>query len=185
MRLPILGVGPPEPATLNGSVATLLDVVSRNVERYGGHLRRSVRDFDQVHAQTVQWASRLADTSFCAVHGDLCPPNILLNPDHTVSAVLDWGFLSHFGDTSFDASVACGSYNLYGAHYRRNDDYLLSERVDRHGFDRGRLLGYRALYALLTSNAYSEDGTDGHYGWCVDCLNRDDIREAVSSTERE
>ncbi len=178
--LPILGVRHPEAATLNGSTSALLDVVSRNVDRYGDQLRRSVPDFDWVYAQTVQQVRQFSDAKLHAVHGDLCPPNILLGPDLNVTAVLDWGFLSHFGDTSLDASIACGSYNLYGEHSRVNDAYLVAECVDRHGYDHHRLLVYRALYAVLTSNAYSEDGTDGHYAWCVDNLNRDDIQAALS-----
>ena len=34
------------------------------------------------------------------------------------------------------------------------------------------LLAYRAVYSLLTSNAYSEMGTDGHFEWCVAMLQR-------------
>lgn len=179
-NLPILGVGPSDMAELHGAGAILLEVVSRNVGRFGDQLRRSVHDFDWLLEQTIRQVSELPKTGLRAVHGDLCPPNILIGPDRTVSAVIDWGFLSHFGDTSFDASIACGSYNLYGRHYRENDDYLLSQCVDNHGFDHHRLLVYRALYALLTSNAYSEDGTDGHYAWCVDNLNRRDIRKALA-----
>jgi aminoglycoside phosphotransferase (APT) family kinase protein len=129
--------------------------------------------------QTVQQVSQLPHTGRSAVHGDLCPPNILLGPDRTVSAVIDWGFLSHVGDTTFDATIACGSYNLYGKNYRHTDDYLMAESVDRHDFDRQHLLVYRALYALLTSNAYSEEGTDGHYDWCVGALKRNDVRDAL------
>lgn len=183
--LPILGIRPPDATTVNGSLSALLDVARRNVDRFGDQLRRSVRDFDWILEQAVQQVSQFSGTGLRAVHGDLCPPNILLDPDRTVSAVNDWGFLSHFGDASLDASIACGSYNLYGQHYRSNDDYLISVCTDRHGYDRQRLLVYRALYAILTSNAYSEGGTDGHYGWCVDNLNRDDIREALSGTMRE
>lgn len=177
---PILGGVPSSKAKTNGPGAILVEAAHGKVERYGDQLRRSVRDFDWVYAQTVQLVRQFADATLHVVHGDLCPPNILLGPDLNVTAIIDWGFLSHFGDTSLDASIACGSYNLYGQHYRVNDAYLVAECVDRHGYDHQRLLVYRALYAVLTSNAYSEDGTDGHFAWCVDNLNRDDIRAALS-----
>lgn len=178
--LPILGTLPPDATPPHNPTPTLLHIVRRNVERYGELLRRSVHDFDWVLERTIQKVSQLPVTGRSAVHGDLCPPNILLGPDRTVSAVVDWGFLSHVGDSTFDATIACGSYNLYGRHYRTTDAYLMAVCVDRHGFDCQRLLVLRALYALLTSNAYSEDGTDGHFGWCVGVLNRDDIRAALS-----
>lgn len=178
--LPILGIPPLDATPRQNAMPTLLHIVRRNVERFGNLLRRAVTDFDWVLERTIRHANRLPETGQSAIHGDLCPPNILIGPDGAVSAVIDWGFLSHVGDTTFDATVACGSFNLYGRNYRRTDDYLLSVCADRHGFDRQRLLIHRALYALLTSNAYSEDGTDGHFGWCVGALNRDDIRAALS-----
>jgi serine/threonine protein kinase len=167
-------------AGLNETGATVLEVAQGKVERYGDQLRRSVRDFDWVYAQTAQQVRQYVDGKLHVVHGDICPPNILLDSDLNVSAVIDWGLLSHFGDTALDASIACGSFNLYGDHYRENDAYLVAECVDRHGYDLQRLLVYRALYAILTSNAFSEDGTDGHYAWCVENLNRDDVRAALA-----
>ncbi len=94
-----------------------------------------------------------------------------------MSAVIDWGFLSLFGDSSLEAS---GIYNLYGDHHRKIDDFMLSTCVDAMGYDRHRLLVYRALYAIMTSKSYSEDGSDGQYAWCVNTLHRDDIRGALS-----
>ncbi len=178
--LPILGVAPSDEAKSDGSACVLLEVVSRKVERYGDQLRRSVQDFDRIYHLTVQQVRQISGAELHAVHGDLCPPNILLGPNLEVTAVLDWGFLSHFGDSSLDASIACGIYDMYGRYHRENDDVLLSECVNQQGYDRHQLLVYRALYAILTSNAYSEDGADGHYAWCVDTLNRHDVREALS-----
>lgn len=178
--LPILGVTPSDEAMSDGSAGVLLEVVSHKVERYGDQLRRSVEDFDRIYDLTVQQVSQITGSGLHAVHGDLCPPNILLGPDLEVTAVLDWGFLSHFGDSSLDASIACGIYDMYGTYHRENDDFLVSECVNQQGYDRHQLLVYRALYAILTSNAYSEDGADGHYAWCIDILNRPDVREALS-----
>lgn len=178
--LPILGIDPSDKAESDGYPRVLLEVASRKVERYGDQLRRSVRDFDWVHERTVERVSHRSGSGLHVIHGDLCPPNILLSPDLKVTAVVDWGFLSLFGDPSLDASIACGIYNMYGEHHREIDDVLMSECVNRMGYDRHTLLVYRALYAMLTSNSYSEDGSDGHYAWCVNTLNRDDVRDALS-----
>jgi len=180
--LPILGVAPT--AGHHRPIVHLLDIASRNVERYGDQLRRAVRDFDRLYESIVREVRQFPDAGPHVVHGDLCPPNILLDADLKVSAVIDWGFLSHFGDSLFDASIACGIYNMYGTYHRENDDFLVSEFVDRHDDDCHRLLVYRALYAILTSNVYSEDGTDGHYAWCAESLNRRDIREILARPSR-
>jgi hypothetical protein len=98
-----------------------------------------------------------------------------------VSTVIDWGFLSHVSDSALDASIACGIYDMYGPFTRERDEALVTACVSQHGYDGDRLLIYRALYAILTSNAYSDDGTDGHYAWCMETLNRADVRRALSS----
>lgn len=176
---PMVGVELSECAVMAGPVAMLLEVADRRVECFGDQLRRSVRDFDEVYAQTVGQLRRFSISSRQVVHGDLYPPNIFLNEDLTVSAVIDWGFLSHVGDAHVDASIACGVYGMYGPFARRHDETLVSACVSRLGFDRHRLLVYRALYAILTSNAYSVDGTDEHYAWCAATLNRADVRDAL------
>ncbi|MEJ7839866.1 MAG: aminoglycoside phosphotransferase family protein [Thermomicrobiales bacterium] len=175
--LPILGV------TLSGATdipgtTRLLEIAEGKVATYGNHLRASVPNFEQITLRV----SNLRVQTHCAIHGDICTPNVLINEIGQVSAVLDWGFASCFGDPAFDASVACGIYNMYGPHHRKLDDTLLDACVSRLGHSRNRLLIYRALYAVLTSNAYSEDGTDGHFDWCVEQLNRDDVQEALSQS---
>jgi aminoglycoside phosphotransferase len=179
--LPMIDVVLSGEAVSKGPIPMLLEVADRKMKRYGDQLRRSVQDFDEVYAQTVHQLQQVSAAGEQVVHGDLCPPNILLGPDLSVSAVIDWGFLSHVGDTSFDASIACGIYDMYGPFARPHDEAILSACVSRHGYDRHCLLVYRALYAILTSNAYSDDGTDGHYAWCVATLNRADIRTTLTA----
>lgn len=178
-ELPILGF------TLSGATnipgtTRLLEIADRKVETYGNHLRASVPNFDQRFAQITHHVASFRVETVSAIHGDICTPNLLINELGQVSAVLDWGFVSCFGDPAFDASVACGIYNMYGPHHRKLDDILMDACVSRLGHSRNQLLIYRALYAVLTSNAYSEDGTDGHYAWCVEQLDRDDVQEALS-----
>jgi hypothetical protein len=179
--LPMLGVLPSGGAVSEGPIPMLLEVAARKVDRYGDQLRRSVQDFDGVYASVVGQLCQVSGPATHVVHGDLCPSNILLGPDRMVSAVVDWGFLSHVGDPTFDASIACGTYDMYGPFARRHDEALLSGCVYRYGYDRRHLMVHRALYAILTANAYSDDGADGHYEWCVATLNRADIRDALSA----
>ena len=41
------------------------------------------------------------------------------------------------------------------------------------------LLIYQAAYAVATANAFTSDGSDGHFAWCIDQLRRSDIAEAL------
>ena len=179
--LAVLGVTPSRRARLGGQTAILLEIADQKVRRYGDLLRRSVPDFDEIYSRTVHHLIELPVTRAQAVHGDLCPENILLDEEGKVTAVLDWGFLSLFGDSAFDASVACGVYNMYGPHHRDLDEAFLLACQARLGYSRERLLLYRALYAVISSNAYSENERDGHYTWCVENLLRDELRGVLSS----
>lgn len=179
--LAVLGVTPSRRARFGGPTAILLEVADQKVRRYGDQLRRSVPGFDQIYSRTVHHLLELPVTGAQAVHGDLCPENILLDEEGKVAAVLDWGFLSLLGDAALDASVACGVYNMYGPHHRELDETFLTACQERLGYSRERLLLYRALYAIVSSNAYAEDGRDGQYAWCVENLLRDDLRSVLSS----
>jgi aminoglycoside phosphotransferase len=104
------------------------------------------------------------------VHGDICPPNVLMDGQR-VAAVLDWGFLSTAGDSTFEASLAAGFFDMYSPDARRLDD-LLTARFEELGHDRERMRLYRQAYAIITATIYDENAGDGHYAWCVSQLTR-------------
>lgn len=157
----------------------LLTVTHQKVARYGDQLRRVVPGIDSLWEAIQSGLLRQPARERYAIHGDLVPPNILLGEDRKVSAVLDWGFLSHAGDAAFETAVTTCIFDMYGPDHRRIDDMLMERCVSDLGEDRDTLLVYRALYAIMTSNAYAEDGSDGHFEWCVAMLNRDDVRVAL------
>jgi len=41
------------------------------------------------------------------------------------------------------------------------------------------LLIYQASYAVATANAFTADGSDGHFAWCLSQLRRPDIAKAL------
>lgn len=41
------------------------------------------------------------------------------------------------------------------------------------------MLVYRAAYALAGANAYSAQGEDGHFAWCVATFERPDVRRVL------
>jgi hypothetical protein len=72
---------------------------------------------------------------------------------------------------------------MYGPHHRQIDEMFLEACEARLGYSRERLLLYRGLYAIIQSNAFSETGSDGHYGWCVENLLREDIRNVLAKKQ--
>jgi hypothetical protein len=156
------------------------DLVQRRAELSGRYLEGDVEAFGKLLEQVV---GKLRETELDSpriVHGDICTPNLLVNDQGQTTALLDWGFLTTAGDTTFDAGTAAGFYDMYGPDARTIDELLLTRFESELGHSRERMLLYRAAYAIITATIYSPDASDGHYTWCVGNLNRPDVQAAIS-----
>ena len=176
--LPVLpGEGPCDPS---GSFpVSLAALVKRRFAAFEGVMGNALRDAQEVSRAVV---SRLLATPLetrTLLHGDLIPGNVLISPDGDVSAVVDFGFLSTVGDPAFDVAVTASVFDMYGSHARASERLLDQAFAECFGVDAERVGLYRAAYALVTSNCFSLDGSDGHFAWCMDVLRRPDVRDAV------
>jgi hypothetical protein len=96
-------------------------------------------------------------------------------------AVLDFGFLTTAGDPRLDAAIAAGVMNMYGPHAPAITGALTARLAHDLGYPADVLLTYQAAYPVATSNAFTSDGSDGHFAWCIGQLRRPDITELLSS----
>ncbi|MFI5698033.1 phosphotransferase [Kribbella sp. NPDC051586] len=149
---------------------SLADLVRRRAGVSKVHLERDVPDFPGLLETVLGGLRGLQADELSVVHGDVCPPNVLMEGER-VAAVLDWGFLSTAGDNTFEASLAAGFFDMYGPDARRLDNLLL-DRFEGLGHDRERMRLYRHAYAIITATIYDENAGDGHYAWCVNQLTR-------------
>lgn len=182
--LPVLDESTPLWAGHTGWPQTLDALVGRRAQRFHGPLSAAVPDLDAVTERVLSLLGRLAGSPVGIVHGDLCPGNILVDAQGEPTAVLDWGFLTCAGDAAFDAATAAGFFDMYGPRAREFDDALVGRWVGELGYERERLLLYRAAYAIAGANSYSESGDDGHFAWCVAALRRSDVRGALGLGEQ-
>jgi aminoglycoside phosphotransferase (APT) family kinase protein len=157
----------------------LASLLERKVGRFGGLLRAAVTDFDVKYEQARRQLDRLSQTPIRAIHGDLVPENILVDDDGRPAAVLDWGFLSTAGDPAFEAGLAAALFDMYGEGAREAEEDLLASLQESAGYSPRRMRLYRAVYAMVTSNAYDPEGRDGHFAWCAAALDREDIVAAL------
>ncbi|GAA5031341.1 hypothetical protein GCM10023317_81950 [Actinopolymorpha pittospori] len=158
----------------------LLGLLERRVEAYADPLRAAVPGFDVLLDQTVAGVQALLPrTGGRVVHGDLCPPNVLVDEELRVVSVLDWGYLSTAGDPAFDASLAAGFFDMYRPRARASDETLTRWFVTELGYAAPLLQLYRAVYAIVGACAYDPAGADGHFEWCAAQLRRDDVRAAL------
>ena len=148
----------------------LAALVRRRAAESRDHLERDVAGFPSLLDRLTGRLASIVPDKLSVVHGDICPPNLLMDGSHTAS-VLDWGFYSTAGDNTFDAALAAGFFDMYGPEARRLDTLLL-DRFEKLGHDRERMHLYRLAYAITTATIYDATAGDGHYAWCVADLNR-------------
>jgi hypothetical protein len=69
--------------------------------------------------------------------------------------------------------------NMYGPHALSIAKDLATRLAGGLGYVTEVLLIYQACCAVATSNAFTSDGSHGHFAWCIAQLRRGDITEAL------
>jgi len=157
----------------------LVSLIERRMVRFGPVLRAHLPDFDRRCAALLVRLGALDYLPDTVVHGDLFGENILVDQQCNPTAVLDFGFLTTAGDPRFDAAITAATMNMYGPHalsIARNMTACIAQELN---YPPDALLTYQAAYAVITSNAFTSDGSDGHFTWCIRQLQRVDVSEAI------
>lgn len=160
------------PAALDG-------LLSRRAERFGPVIRARLPDFDRRLAALRDRLPTLGGRPDAVIHGDLFGENILVDDAARPLAVLDFGFLTTAGDPRLDAAITAAVMNMYGPHALAITLDLTPRIARGLGYPADVLLVYQAAYAVATASAFTPDGTDGHFAWCLRQLTRPDITEAL------
>ena len=106
------------------------------------------------------------------IHGDFFPGNILVDKMQCVTALLDFGLLTMYGDFLFDIATGWVFFDMYDelkANLRERYLSIVLETLGKHV--RGKLYRYVLFYSVISANTYSSICADGHYQWCVANLN--------------
>ena len=162
--------------------AALLGLLRRRVDRFGPVIRGHLPEFDRRYARLQERLAGLPSVPDTVIHGDLVTGNILVDEQARPLAVLDFGFLTTAGDPRLDAAIAACVMNMYGPHAPAIADALTAQLARDLGYPSDVLLTYQAAYAVATSNAFTSDGSDGHFAWCIGQLRRPDITELLNAT---
>ncbi len=177
--LPLLGETTGTPPTYEQPwTAALRLMLGQRTQRFGSLLRAHVDRFDDLARACDDFLSTRENVAVALQHGDICPPNVLVDDDCRLSAVLDWGFFTMLADPVFEMALTSSFFDMYGPHALRVDRHLSDLFAGAFGVQREDILRYKAAYALIGSNAYS-DTADGHFRWCAAVLQRPDVRAAV------
>ena len=160
----------------------LANLVRHRAKRYQTVLQRFVGELQHKVHRVAMLLDALHAPHLTVIHGDICPENVLVDDDTLMpTALLDFGFLTTVADPLFDAVISTLVFDMYSPRSRQMRERLrvrYSQRLGQPFRDIYPL--YKAAYALATSNAYSENGEDGHFQWCVDILNDEETKALVS-----
>ncbi|HEY2506267.1 MAG TPA: aminoglycoside phosphotransferase family protein [Streptosporangiaceae bacterium] len=159
--------------------AALLDLIERRAARFGPVISDQLPDFDRRYAALRERLEALDTRPDTVIHGDLFGGNILVDEQDRPLAVLDFGFLTTAGDPRFDAAITAAIMNMYGPHALSITQDLTARLAEDLGYSTEVLLTYQAAYAAVTSNAFTPDGSDGHFEWCIAQLRRPDVSRAL------
>jgi aminoglycoside phosphotransferase (APT) family kinase protein len=157
----------------------LLGVIERRTARFGPTIRDHLPDFDRRCTALLERLGTLDYLPDSVIHGDLFGENILVDQQCNPTAVLDFGFLTTVGDARFDAGITASIMNMYGPHALSITRDLTGRIAQELGYSPDVLLTYQAAYAMVTSNAFTSDGSDGHFAWCIAQLRRAEVSEAI------
>lgn len=158
------------------------NLVTLRADRYKAVLERSVFNFERIVTRVVSLLNALSVPRVGVIHGDICPENVLVD-EATVTPIglLDFGFLTTVADPFFDVVISTLIFDMYSPHAQEMRESLRDTYFQRLGRRFGDIYPlYKAAYALATSNAYSEDGEDGHFRWCVGILNDEEMSTILS-----
>lgn len=180
-QLPVLDEQRPFWTGADDFRAALIALLRRRVARFGDLLRAHVHDFDHRYDRLLSRLARLDPVPPTVVHGDLFGENVLVDSGVRPVAVLDFGFLATCGDPRLDAAISAMTMNMYGPAAPAVTESLTVRLAGGLGYPIEELLILQAAYAVATSNAFTVDGTDGHFPWCVSQLTRQTVTTALNA----
>ena len=114
------------------------------------------------------------------IHGDFFPGNILVDTRYKITALLDFGLLTMYGDSLFDIATGWVFFDMYDELKSNLRERYLAIILEIMGKSvREKLYFYVLFYSLLSANAYSSNCADGHYQWCVENLNNQEYWKQI------
>jgi aminoglycoside phosphotransferase (APT) family kinase protein len=168
----------------NATWGTVLgDFMTLRVNKHKAVLQHVVSNLEYKLSRVVFLLKSLNVAHPGIIHGDICTENVLIDATTmTPTSLLDFGFLTTSADPLFDAVISTLIFDMYSSHSLKVRENLRERFAQKLGRPFREVYPlYKAAYALATSNAYSEDGDEGHFRWCVDILNDEETNSLIKS----
>jgi fructosamine-3-kinase len=146
--------------------------LTQKLAQVTNYLSKDVTNLAMKVQQLYTILTRPYTGNYHLIHGDFFPGNILINKRQHVTALLDFGLLTMYGDFLFDIATGWVFFDMYDELKANIRERYLSIVLETLGKGvRGKLYRYVLLYSVISANTYSPSCADGHYQWCVANLN--------------
>ena len=153
----------------------LLRYLEEKLAETGSYFARDVENYGQKVRCIKSALSGRYDGVYRLVHGDFCLGNLLVDDAGQVTALLDFGLFTMYGDPHFDMATGWVFFDMYDELGANIHDRLLAAILEKFGEAlREKLYRYVLLYSFLAANTYSPTCTGGHYKWSVANLNNNE-----------
>lgn len=116
----------------------------------------------------------LPDPEPCVVHGDIWPPNVMMNDALKVTGLIDFSFTTRIGDHVMDLAGAAHLLALNNPHATDDHAYLMRSIAARHGHDAMERIGLYAAWLAFYYAFHHEDKDTYH--WCLALIRRFDAQ---------
>jgi aminoglycoside phosphotransferase (APT) family kinase protein len=110
----------------------------------------------------------IPDPPRCIVHGDIWPPNVMMNDDLRVTGLIDFSFTTRVGDHFMDLAGACHFLLATKSSSQADHDYLKQLILEKHGAE---VIDRIGLYAVWFAFDFSFNHDDaGVFAWCANLI---------------
>ena len=154
--------------------------LAHKLQQVTPYLKRDVTDFAEKIPRLYTLFARPYNGVHHLIHGDFFPGNILVDEKYQITALLDFGLLTMYGDSIFDIATGWVFFDMYDELKANLRERYLAIILETLGTSvREKLYFYVLLYSLVSANTYSSTCADGHYQWCVKNLNHQEYWKPI------
>jgi aminoglycoside phosphotransferase (APT) family kinase protein len=128
-------------------------------------LAAAVPGLDGIAERLVARLRSLPDPVPCIVHGDIWPPNVMMDAALRVTGLIDFSFTTRVGDHVMDLSGACHFLLATKACVPEDHAHVKRMILDRHGPEVMDRIGLYAVWFAFDF-AFNHDDA-GVFAWCT------------------
>ena len=133
------------------------DVLAADIPGLAGIVERFIAQLEAI-----------PDPARCIVHGDIWPPNVMMNDDLQVTGLIDFSFTTRIGDHVMDLAGAAYFPLAAKSPLQADHDYLKQLIMAKHGADVIDRIGLYAVWFAFDFAFNHDDATV--FAWCVNLI---------------